>query len=200
MFEFSAKSLKNVETDLRLKLNNGEKIWIHLHASIYKIADDHLIYVGIGYDITRRKLLLKQLEETNKRFTKEHKMLSFDNHKLSYIFNQLNSLVLIWKDYGKMVFVNEQMEKRFKYKKKELLGKSWMDLIIPDKPINEIDNVNLLKKVIKNPDKFVVNYNYNVDKDGNIFYVNWSNLVYYDIDNKKHVLSIGNILEEYISI
>lgn len=196
-FKNKLTKLKDLKTDGKFILENGEEKWIHAHATFDQIGDNYVIYAGIAYDITSRIQLLKKVKDNNKKLSILNNKLQYDNHKLEYIFDSIKTLVIIWNGYGVISYANTYVEEIFKFKKAELLGQSWMNLIVPSKDKTGIDTKKLLEQVILNPDNFVVNHNYNIDREGNLYYINWSNLSYCDMQNQKHVLSIGNILEKY---
>lgn len=188
--------LKDIKFDGRFQLKSKSK-WIHIHAVFDEIGDDYLSYAGIAYDNTDTMKLIKEVQNNNKKLTILNDKLKYDNHKLKYIFDNINTLVIIWSGFGIISYANSYTKEVFQYTEEEFINRSWMDLIVPSKEKTGVDTKKLLEEVIANPDNFAVNHNFNSDKNGKLFYVNWSNLSYSDYNGIKHVLSIGNILESY---
>jgi PAS domain S-box-containing protein len=196
-FESKLPKLKDFRFDGKYNLPKNETKWIHSHATLEKIGDNYVIYSGIAYDITDRIKLLKEVQNNNKKLSILNDKLKYDNHKLKFIFDSLDTIVIIWSNYGVTHYINSFTEKVFGYTDEEFIGNSWMNLIVPSKERTGVDTKKLLEEVISNPDNFAVNHNFNNDKYGNLYYVNWSNLIYSDYYNKRYVLSIGNILEQF---
>ena len=102
------------------------------------------------------------------------------------------SLIVKLDNQGKFTFVNEFAQSFFGFKQNEMLGMSVMDTIIPKKESTGRDLEEMAESVIADPDRFAVNVNENIKKNGETVWVEWHNKALYDKSgNRTGHIAIG---------
>ncbi len=96
-----------------LKKKNGDLRWIQWHDS--KGPEGHII--GVGYDITDQKKMNEELKESETRYRD-----LVENNKDLICTHDLR---------GKILTINPSFSKILRYPKKELIGKSIRELVVP---------------------------------------------------------------------
>jgi len=102
------------------------------------------------------------------------------------------SIIIKLDNEGKFTFINEFATNFFGYRKEELLGKSVIKTIVPEKESTGRDLDKLVENIIEDPDKYSVNINENIKKSGEKAWVEWHNKALYDRSgNRTGHLAIG---------
>lgn len=93
---------------------------------------------------------------------------------------------------GRFTFVNEFALNFFGFSKEELLGRQVMDTIVPKKESSGRDLDEMVENIIVDPDKYSVNINENIKKNGELVWVEWHNKASYDqLENRTGHIAIG---------
>ncbi len=104
-----------------------------------------------------------------------------------------NSIILRWEQGGSITFFNEFAEKFFGFSKEEILGKSVIGTIVPERDSTNRDLRAMVDDIVRNPDKYAQNENENMRKDGSRVWVSWTNRAIFDSEGKlTGFLAIGN--------
>ncbi len=91
------------------------------------------------------------------------------------IVNRTNAIVLRWDPDGRIVFMNEFGQRLFGYPQEELVGRSVLELIVPDRETSGRDLVAMIHDILKNPERYEQNENENVARDGTRLWITWRN-------------------------
>lgn len=129
----SLKSGKNI-TDLELAFKNTqeEDVWCVLNISQAETSADVPFYSGYLYDISKRKAVVKQLQD--------------NDGIIQSISQNLKSALYIFNAEGRFTFVNPAVSQITGYAEDELLSMKFYDLIHPD--FKEIVKENGLNRVL----------------------------------------------------
>ncbi|MEN6546831.1 MAG: MASE3 domain-containing protein, partial [Armatimonadia bacterium] len=102
-----------------------------------------------------------------------------------------NNVILQFDLRGKVVFFNHYAQKLFGYSEEELLGKH-INTIVPPEDRRGVSLRDLIASIIASPERYAVNENENLTRDGRHLWISWSNQGVYDEDgNMIGVMSIG---------
>src|SRR5215813_8494047 len=108
------------------------------------------------------------------------------------IVDRTNAIVLRWDPEGRILFMNDFGQRLFGYTQEELLGRSVLDLIVPDKETSGRDLVAMIHDLLRHPERYVSNENENVARDGKRLWITWRNTPILDAEGKLvEILSTG---------
>lgn len=105
-----------------------------------------------------------------------------------------NSIILRWKPDGSVTFFNTYAQDFFGFSEKEIMGKSIMDTIVPEREESSGRDLSLLiYDVIYKPQVHIFNENENIKKNGERVWISWANKAIYNAEgNLVEILSVGN--------
>ncbi len=90
-------------------------------------------------------------------------------------------IILKWDKTGKITYFNEYGHRFFGYDHHEVIGKSLIGTIVPDRESgSERDLEYMIKNILTHPEKHAANENENITKDGTRVWIRWSNKPIYD--------------------
>jgi PAS domain S-box-containing protein len=101
--------------------------------------------------------------------------LSKSIHDYQDLVDNANSIIIRIKTDGTLNFINKFGQKIFGFKEKEIIGKSVIGTIIPEKDSTNINLSELINKIVIDPIAYSQNENENIRKDGSRLWVAWSN-------------------------
>jgi two-component system, cell cycle response regulator len=109
------------------------------------------------------------------------------------IVDRINAIVLRWDPQGRIRFMNDFGQHLFGYTQKELVGRSVLELIVPEKEESSgRDLVAMIHDLLENPERYVSNENENVARDGRRLWITWRNTPIVDArGNLVEILSTG---------
>ena len=124
------------------------------------------------------------------RQTEKKLMESRENYR--ELVTNARSIIIRQDNDGIIVFVNEFGENFFGYTKEELVGKKAVGTIVPSKESTGRDLNAMVDNIIQDPDKYLININENIKKNGERVWVEWHNKSLYDhLDKKTGHIAIG---------
>ncbi len=85
---------------------------------------------------------------------------------------------------GIITFINEFGQFFFGYKKEELIGKSATETIVPHTESTGRNLVEMVENIYEDPDKYSININENIKKDGERVWIEWYNKALFDKNGK----------------
>jgi len=92
------------------------------------------------------------------------------------IVNRTNAIVLRWDPQGRILFMNDFGQRLFGYSEEELIGRSVLDLIVPDtEETSGRDLVAMIHDILRNPESYEHNENENIARDGTRLWITWRN-------------------------
>jgi diguanylate cyclase (GGDEF)-like protein/PAS domain S-box-containing protein len=109
------------------------------------------------------------------------------------IVDRINAIVLRWDPQGRIIFMNDYGQHLFGYPLKELVGRSVLELIVPDREESSgRDLVAMIHDLLDHPERYVSNENENVARDGKRLWITWRNTPIVDAKgNLVEILSTG---------
>ena len=123
-------------------------------------------------------------------------------YRYKQIVENANSIILVMDTKGIITFFNQYAQRFFGFHEQEILGKSVLGTIVPDKDSAGTDLINMINDIVKNPEDHFVNENENRRRNGERVRVLWTNKALINEDgNIEEILCIGNKIvkeEKYV--
>ncbi len=111
--------------------------------------------------------------------------LRLSEEKYKELVTNARSMIFKMDTKGKFTFVNEFALDFFGYTEEEILGKTPTDTITPHIESSGRNLELMVEKIYEDPDKFAVNLNENIKRNGERVWVEWHNKALYDKDGKR---------------
>jgi len=109
------------------------------------------------------------------------------------IVDNVSCAIIKYDKKGKIYFFNKYAEKLFGFTAEEVLGKYGTESINPLIDGDGLNHKRMLENIIRNPEKYKYNENFNIRKDGKQLWISWRNSPIYDeTGNRKGILCIAN--------
>ncbi len=117
--------------------------------------------------------------------------------KYRELVENANSIILRMDREGKITFFNEYAQRFFGYSEKEIIGRSAVGSIVPEKESTGRNLQDIIQLITENPEKYSLNENENLRKNGERVWVSWTNKVILDeTDSPMEILCIGTDITE----
>jgi diguanylate cyclase (GGDEF)-like protein/PAS domain S-box-containing protein len=127
-----------------------------------------------------------------RRLRRELERLQRAERAYREIVDRTNAIVLRWDPLGRIVFMNEFGQRLFGYTQRELVGRSVLELIVPDRESSGRDLVAMIHDLLQHPERYVSNENENVARDGKRLWITWRNTPIVDSQGQLlEILSTG---------
>jgi PAS domain S-box-containing protein len=108
-----------------------------------------------------------------------------------------NSIILRMDTGGRVTFFNEYAEKYFGYSQEEILGANVVGTIVPDTDSAGHSLCSMIQGILNEPERYAVNENENMRKNGTRTWVLWSNKVIQDEKGElAGILSVGSDISD----
>jgi diguanylate cyclase (GGDEF)-like protein/PAS domain S-box-containing protein len=108
------------------------------------------------------------------------------------IVDRTNAIVLRWDPDGRIIFMNDFGQRLFGYTQEELVGRSVLELIVPDRESSGRDLVAMIQDLLRHPERYESNENENVARDGKRLWITWRNTPIVDANGELvEILSTG---------
>jgi diguanylate cyclase (GGDEF)-like protein/PAS domain S-box-containing protein len=103
----------------------------------------------------------------------------FDADELSFreLVQNANTIVLRWDLKGCITFLNEFGLQLFGYQREQLIGRSVIGTIVPPTDSSGRDLVQMIDRLLSQPEEYVHNENENMRSDGSRLWITWRNRV-----------------------
>ncbi len=129
-------------------------------------------------DISDRKIIEENIKESEKKYRD--------------LVESANCIILRWDTEGSICFLNDYGLKFFGYQIEEVIGKCVLDTIVSARSVTDDDLRNMIQEICCAPEKYQLNENENICKDGKRVWVTWSNKpIYNDQGELIEILSVG---------
>src|SRR6056297_3289298 len=127
------------------------------------------------------------------RLRKSNKRINESENTYKRLFNSIPVALLVWDKNFKVLDWNKHAEYLFGYKKEEIIGKNYFELIVPDRLKKDLNKV--ASKILDL--NSVKNVNENVTKDGKVLICEWDVIVERDEKgNFSHAISMAQDITE----
>ncbi|BAI60106.1 putative histidine kinase [Methanocella paludicola SANAE] len=108
-----------------------------------------------------------------------------------------NSIIIRWDMEGNLTFFNEFAEKLFGFSEDEVLGRNVVGTIVPPSESTGRDLAAMIDDVLAHPERYELNINENICKNGERVTIAWTNRAIRDEHgNAVEILSVGNDITE----
>ncbi|NUN64448.1 PAS domain S-box protein [Pseudanabaena biceps] len=129
-------------------------------------------------DISDRKIIEENIKESEKKYRD--------------LVESANCIILRWDTQGKICFLNDYGLKFFGYQAEEVIDKYVLDTIVSAKDVTGEDLQKMITEICHSPEKYQLNENENICKNGKRVWVTWSNKpIYNDQGELIEILSVG---------
>jgi PAS domain S-box-containing protein len=135
------------------------------------LADD-LAY-GISYI---------RLMESEKRSLEKIKE---SEEKYKELVTNARSLIINMDVQGRFTFINEFTQDFFGYKEEEIIGKTAIETIVPLTESTGRNLVEMVENLYEDPDKYSININENIKKNGERVWIEWHNKALFNKNGKR---------------
>ena len=138
------------------------------------------------HDAIHKALIGRELSETRKQ-------LSFQEREYKDLVESSNSIILREDVDGNITYMNKYGLDFFGYDADELVGHNIRGTIVEDVDSEGRDLAGMVDDKLADPDRFIVNENENIKKNGERVWIAWSNRSLFDADgNRIGHIAIGN--------
>ncbi|NMF58893.1 PAS domain S-box protein [Pseudanabaena yagii] len=129
-------------------------------------------------DISDRKKIEENIKESEKKYRD--------------LVESANCIILRWDTQGNICFLNDYGLKFFGYELEEIIGSYVLETIVSAESITGEDLRIMIEDICQSPEKYQLNENENICKDGRRVWVTWSNKPIYDDQGQLiEILSVG---------
>ena len=108
-----------------------------------------------------------------------------------------NSIIMRMDRNGRVTFINEYAQSFFGYRASEIIGKSVVGTIVPEKDSAGIDLQAMIMDIGAHPQLYVSNENENMRRDGSRLRIAWTNKPFFnELGEVSEILCVGNDITE----
>jgi PAS domain S-box-containing protein len=188
LFSLRHKQLETVFTTGKPVYFEDERNGMHFEHHFFPcFNEDKVMYVAsYSRDITEKRKIEATLLESEEKYRE--------------LVENANTIILKMDTSGKFTYINEYGQKFFGFEAQEIIGKTPFETIVPAIETTGRDLKEMMDNIYDDPDKFVINLNENVKKNGELVWVEWHNKSLLDKKgNRLGHLSIGTDITERIN-
>src|SRR5919199_5505156 len=162
----------NVEYSLPIQ---GKRTWFS--ASVSGLSENTVLWVA--RDISDQKLAEQALRQSEENYRN--------------LVQTANSIIVRSDAQGRIRYLNDYGQKFFGYEESEILGRTLLEIIIPETETSGRDLRQFVRNVFQDPDSYLLVENENICRDGTRVWVTWSNKPILDEQGQLvEILSVGN--------
>jgi PAS domain S-box-containing protein len=112
-------------------------------------------------------------------------IIKASEEKYKQLVTQARSIIINMDNNGNFTFFNEFALDFFGYTSEEILGKSATETILPKSESTGRDLVKMAENLYEDPDKYSLNINENIKKNGELVWIEWHNKSVYDKNGER---------------
>lgn len=167
---------------VRIVTKQGLEKWLEVWTALMEYLDGPAVMVT-ALDVTERKRAERALKSSEEKYRE--------------LVENANSIIIRWDTQGKLTFFNEYAEKLFDYTEDEVLGRNVVGTIVPPSGSTGCDLAALMVDIERYPERYELNVNENMRKNGERVWIAWTNKAILDKQgNLVEILSVGNDITE----
>ncbi len=137
-------------------------------------------------------LLLVAVSLLKKNLARKSAQLSASETKYRQIVEGVNSVILLWDKEGRINYMNRYGLDLFGYTPDEILGRHVVGTIVPETESTGRDLKEMIEDIIDNPERYLLNENENMKKDGSRVLIQWTNRSIFNEQGEfTEILSVG---------
>lgn len=153
--------------DYEMIRSDGRIFSTHLYVlPLINDQGDRFGWVAVIRDISEQKKAKNDLLDSEK------------NYRL--LAENPNSIVIKFDAEGRIDFVNQYAADLFGYSREEMHGKTAVELILDKTDSVGRSSEELFESILNNPEKYKLNENENITRDGRRLWISWANTPIYD--------------------
>jgi PAS domain S-box-containing protein len=170
---------ERVQKDMKFKRKDGSLLWTLYNATpLFDSKNIHIGNLAMHSDITERKKMEEELKKSNETYME--------------LVTNARSMIFKMDSNGIITFVNEFALNFFGYNENEILGKTPSETVTPHLDSSGRNLDLMVEKIYEDPDKFAININENIKKNGELVWIEWHNKALFDKDgNHTGHIAIG---------
>jgi PAS domain S-box-containing protein len=135
-------------------------------------------------------------DEMNRRMEVQDALRESEQHYRDLV-QSANSIILRMDTSGRVTFFNAYAERFFGYAESEILGKSVVGTIVPNRDGSGRNLAAMIEAIGRNPEKYASNENENMKRDGRRVWIAWTNRAVFDKEGTlSEILCVGNDMTE----
>jgi PAS domain S-box-containing protein len=167
--------------EMRQLLRENEKL-----SSLLAEAEKALATIrnGQAESIARLTKEGQRLKATTRKYRLLYSRMHESERKYKELVDNSRSIILRQDTAGRFTFINEYAQSFFGFTEEEIVGKTALETIVPEYDSSGRRMVELLENIYEDPDKFKININENVKKNGERIRVEWHNKAILDHEGK----------------
>jgi PAS domain S-box-containing protein len=113
------------------------------------------------------------------------------------IVDGIDSAVVKYNEKGRIIFFSRGAERIFGFRAEEVIGSYGTETINPKIDSTGINQQEMMNNIFENPEKYRINENENITKDGRRLWMVWKNNAVFDQEgNKLYLLCVGSDITE----
>ncbi len=151
--------------EIWFKRNDNSKLCLLVNAQEIFFSGGHYILTTYS-DITNRIEAESSLKKSEAQYRE--------------LVDNARTIILKMDTKGRFTFVNEFAQSFFGYSQEELLGKTAFETVVPKQESTGRHLEEMINNIYKDPDKFSVNVNENILKNGERVWIEWYNKALFD--------------------
>ena len=125
--------------------------------------------------------------------TELYNQLKASEERYRELVENANSIILRWNQEGIITFFNEYAQQFFGFTAEEIIGQHVIGTIVPEDESTGRDLRPLMQDICKHPERYQLNINENIKKNGERCWISWTNKILLDDHgNPVGALSIGS--------
>ena len=119
----------------------------------------------------------KAEERSRLAFEREKAAVNFLQSESKYreLVQNANTAIVRSDSHGRITFFNEFAQKFFGYREDEIVGRTWLETIIPKTESSGRNLVAMVQEILRHPEQFESNENENIKRSGERVWVAWKN-------------------------
>ena len=143
-------------------------------------------YNSVLLDENRKMSSVLSLVENVTLLKKYQKEIIASNEKYEELLANARSIIIKQDINGRITYINEFGLEFFGFSEEEITGKMAIDTIVPPYESTGRDLNEMIDRIYNDPDRFSVNVNENIKKNGERVWIEWRNKALYDSNDKKN--------------
>lgn len=113
------------------------------------------------------------------------------------LVEQASSIILRMDREGRICFLNDYAQRFFGYPLAEVIGQSVIGTIVPETDSAGTNLVEMIKDIGRHPERYALNENENICRDGRRVWIAWTNNPLFDANGQfSEILCMGNEITE----
>ncbi len=158
----------------------SELIWMLISAEPFMKPNGKIDQIICTYnDVTDIKMARDALYQSEEKYKE--------------LVENARTIILKLDVEGRFTFFNEFAQKLFGFTEEEIIGKTALETIVPEIESTGRDMASMIEDIYEDPDRFQVNINENIKRNGDRLWIEWHNKALFDKNGRRlgH-LAIGN--------